>query len=222
MLEPLFPWAESIGLRMDETARTGFENFATDLYIYNEGKNLTRVPPEDAWHRHFADSLLFQDLFPQGAKVADLGTGPGLPAWPLARARPDLKVTAVDSNGKMLDFLRRHTLPNLTIVQVRAEEWPMRERFDVVTGRAVAPLAAQLELSAPLCRIGGKVLSLRTPNDDPQSVPYDRLGLRLESLEDRAIPTGELRRCLVFLKSGRTDPIYPRRWAEIKARPLAL
>ncbi|RYG36199.1 hypothetical protein EON81_10460 [bacterium] len=217
MLEPLFDWAKEVGLNLDEAA---FRAFNDDLYAYNEGKNLTRVAREDAWNRHYADSLLFQDLFPHGASVADLGTGPGLPAWPLACARPDLSLTAVDSNGKMLDFLRRHPLPNLTIVQKRAEEWIIGEKFDVVTGRALAPLALQLELSAPLCHVGGRVLPLRTPNDDPEISAYATLALRLESIVDRTTPGGDPRRCPVYVKTGRTDRIYPRRWAEMKSNPL--
>lgn len=220
MLEPLFAWASSIGLPMDEAAQADFEAFAADLYAYNREKNLTRIPEGEAWHRHFADSLLFQDLIPMGASIADLGSGPGFPAWPLARVRPDLKVTAVDSNGKMLDFLRRHPLPNLTVVQARAEEWPMREKFDVVTGRAVAPLAIQLELSAPLCRIGGLVLPLRTPGDAPRAVPYQKLGLELERVEDRPTPGGDPRRCPVYKKTKGTDAFYPRRWSEMKSYPL--
>lgn len=220
MLGPLFAWASSIGLPMDEATQADFEAFATDLYAYNREKNLTRIPEGEAWHRHFADSLLFQDLIPTGASVADLGSGPGFPAWPLARARPDLKVTAVDSNGKMLDFLRRHPLPNLTVVQTRAEEWPMREKFDAVTGRAVAPLAIQLELSAALCRMGGLVLPLRTPSDDPNAVPHQKLGLELDRVVDRLTPGGDPRRCPVYKKTRGTDARYPRRWAEIKLHPL--
>ncbi|RYG41070.1 hypothetical protein EON79_21455 [bacterium] len=216
-LAPLFGWAESIGLTLDGKA---FQEFTDDLYSYNEGKNLTRVLPDDAWHRHFADSLLFQDLFPEGAEVVDLGTGPGLPAWPLASARPDLKVTAVDSNGKMLDFLRRHPLPNLIIHQIRAEEWGVRDAFDIVTGRALAPLGVQLELSAAMCRVGGKVLPMRTPKDDPGYVPYEKLSLKLESVVDRTTPGGEARRCPIYLKTERTDYKYPRKWAEMKKHPL--
>ena len=72
----------------------------------------------------------------------------------------------------MLGFLASQPLPNLEIVQGRAEEWEAREAFDVVTGRALAPLAIQLELSAGLARIGGAVIPMRT--ERPSAPPSTR------------------------------------------------
>src|ERR1041384_4679794 len=134
------------GLELTPEQVAQFEAFEAKLYEANAVMNLTRVPREECWLRHFVDSLLFQDLIPLNARVLDIGTGPGFPAWPLACARPDLQVTALDSNGKMLGFLRSQPLPNLEVVQERAEEWGAFERFGVVTGRALAPLPVQIEL----------------------------------------------------------------------------
>lgn len=183
--------------------------------------NLTRVPREEAWLRHFVDSLLFQDLVPPGAELLDIGTGPGFPAWPLACARPDLRVTALDSNGKMLGFLRSQPLPNLTIAQARAEEWGVREAYDVVTGRAVAPLPLQLELSAPPLRVGGKLILMRTPTDDLQAPRWETLGLRPNGLHARILPGTDVERVFPqFIKVRPTLERYPRRWAEMRAKPL--
>ena len=183
--------------------------------------NLTRVPREEAWLRHFVDSLLFQDLVPQGARVLDIGTGPGFPAWPLACVRPDLQLVALDSSGKMLRFLESQPLDNLEIVQARAEEWGVREAFDVVTGRALAPLPLQLELSAPPLRVGGKLLPMRTPADDLQSPYWDVLGLRPAGRHVRYLPDTDVTRVFPeFFKEPPTAAIYPRRWAEMKLRPL--
>src|ERR1041384_3584956 len=129
------------GLELTPEQVAQFEAFEAKLYEANAVMNLTRVPREECWLRHFVDSLLFQDLIPDRASVLDIGTGPGFPAWPLACARPDLQLTAMDSSGKMLGFLQRQGLPNLETIQIRAEEWGVRDRFDVVTGRAVAPLS---------------------------------------------------------------------------------
>lgn len=184
--------------------------------------NLTRVPKDESWIRHFADSLLFESVFTEGSQVLDIGTGPGFPAWPLACARPDLKVTAIDSSGKMLGFLEKTPLPNLNLVQVRAEEWDMREQFDFVTGRALAPLPVQLELSAPLCRIGGFVTPMRTPSDQVILNSVDLLGLRLEAVKSRQLPDSTTERVMpLYKKVAPANKIYPRRWAEIKKNPLA-
>ncbi|RYG69749.1 16S rRNA (guanine(527)-N(7))-methyltransferase RsmG, partial [bacterium] len=79
-----------------------FETFEADLYEANEVMNLTRVPREECWLRHFLDSLLIAPWLPGEGSLLDIGSGPGFPAWPLALARPELQVTALDSSGKML------------------------------------------------------------------------------------------------------------------------
>ncbi len=211
----------SWGLALSSAQIASFEAFHAALYEANEVKNLTRVPAEAAYSRHFLDSLLYQDLIPQNAKVLDIGTGPGFPAWPLACARPDLHLTAVDSNGKMLDFLRSQALINLEVVQVRVEEWGIREAFDVVTGRAVAPLSAQLEISATPAKVGGLVLPMRTLADDLDTFEPGVLGLQLEDVIQRNLPGEEATRLFpIYRKVKPTSQKYPRRWAELKRKPL--
>lgn len=213
-------WAERQGIPFTEGRLDAISAFLDALYEANQVMNLTRVKPEEAWLRHVADSLLFHDLIPVGATVLDIGTGPGFPAWPLALARPDLRVTALDSSGKMLGFLRPQALENLEVVEARAEEWGVRDRFDFVTGRAVAPLPIQLEISAPPCRLKGTVVPMRTTNDDLEA-KVGGLGLVLERTEVRELPGTEIRRVFpIFRKIKPTGAKYPRRWVEIKAKPV--
>jgi 16S rRNA (guanine527-N7)-methyltransferase len=215
--------ATNLGLPLTEGQLDAFAAFQDALYKTNEVMNLTRVPREEAWIRHFLDSLLFQSLIPVGASVLDIGTGPGFPAWPLACARPDLKVTALDSNGKMLGFLQQHLLPNLQVVNARAEEWGVREKFDVVTGRALAPLAIQLELSAQPCKVHGLVIPMRTPADEQAMISVDEELLSLQERERLRVDlpgTDTVRLFPVYEKLARTPRNYPRRWPEIKAKPL--
>jgi 16S rRNA (guanine527-N7)-methyltransferase len=195
--------------------------FEEALYRANEVTNLTRVPREEFAVRHIADSLMIAEIIPTGAKVLDLGTGAGFPAWPLALQRPDLHVVAVDSNRKVLSVLESQPLPNLEVVCARAEELGRYEEFDFVTGRAVAPLPIQLEISAPFCKVGGLVVPMRGVNDDPESADYRSLGLKLLTTERRELPgTDVIRLFPIYLKAAQTPPKYPRRWAEIKSRPL--
>jgi len=95
--------------------------------------------------RHLLDSLAVLP-FVRGQTLADLGSGAGLPGIPLAIARPGLKVTLVDSNGKKARFLREAAralpLPNVKVEQVRVEE--LQGRFDCITARAFASLADML------------------------------------------------------------------------------
>jgi 16S rRNA (guanine527-N7)-methyltransferase len=220
-LEKLPAWAVAAGLPLSPDQITQFKIFEENLYEANQVMNLTRVPREECWTRHFADSLLFQDAFPLGASVLDIGTGPGFPAWPLACARPDLTVTALDSNRKMLGFLKSQPLANLTVVEGRAEEWPSRNQFDCVTGRAVAPLPAQLEISVAACKLGGRVMPMRTPSDDLNAPDLKTMGLQLEEIYARQLPDSDAGRILPVYKKVRATPAnLPRRWAEIKTNPL--
>jgi 16S rRNA (guanine527-N7)-methyltransferase len=198
-----------------------FSVFEADLYDRNQVMNLTRVPKEECGVRHFLDSLLLSPLIGDGQRVVDIGTGPGFPAWPLACARPDLSVTAIDSSGKMLGFLARHPLPNLEIVNDRAESWGRREKFDVATGRAVAPLGIQLELSAPVVRLGGLVIPMRTPNDVFELESLKGLGLELVSIERQVLPGTDIERVFpIYKKIAATPRKYPRDWATIRKKPL--
>jgi 16S rRNA (guanine527-N7)-methyltransferase len=122
----------------------------------------------------------------------------------------------------MLGFLSKNLLPNLHITQVRAEEWTLRESFDVVTGRAVAPLGVQLELSAGLCKIGGAILPMRTPADRPETErDASVLGLSLETIEERTLPGTDIVRVFpIYRKVSATPGRFPRTWAEIRRQAI--
>lgn len=208
-----------LGLVADDYVLSLFEQFEEDLYRSNESMNLTRVPREECWLRHFLDSVLWHELIPECSALLDIGCGPGFPCWPLACIRSDLKAIGLDSSGKMLGFLRSHLLPNLAAVEERAEEWGVREEFDVVTGRALSPLPIQLEISAAPCKVGGRVIPMRSANDRDAIAAFDPapFGLRLIDVVEKELPVLEaLRLFPVYEKVRETPAKYPRRWADIK------
>ncbi|MBS1716017.1 MAG: 16S rRNA (guanine(527)-N(7))-methyltransferase RsmG [Armatimonadetes bacterium] len=223
-LSPFLEPSRRLGLVLTEDRLESLKAFGTALYERNEVVNLTRVPFEQCAVRHFLDSVLIFRLLPSGARVLDIGCGPGFPSWPLALVRPDLSVTALDSWRKGLDFLREHPLPNLEVMEGRAEELGRQESYDVVTGRAFAPFAVQAECSAAWLKVGGAFVPFRTPVErgTAESFRGEGLGLQLETVEASSLPDGAGERLFpVFRKVSRTDRKYPRRWAEMKSRPLA-
>lgn len=116
------------------------------------------------WERHVLNCVGVQELIPQGAQVADVGSGAGLPGLVIAIARPDLQLTLVEPMLRRVTWLETVRddlgLENVTIVRSRAEQVTDLE-VDVVTSRAVARLDTLSQWSLPLLRSGGRMLALK-------------------------------------------------------------
>lgn len=221
MLPTLRALCRELGYDLNEAQERALIRFRQRLYEVNVERNLTRVPFQECEQRHFAESVMLMDLLPKGCQVLDLGTGPGFPAYPLAVVRPDLEITAVDSNGKMIGFLQEFELDNLNCQQVRVEDTQWSENFDVVTGRAVAPLAIQLEISAQACRVGGRVIPYRSSLENLEVAEAGKLGLRLTGVIKRNVNPDEADRAFpIYEKVSRTPREFPRAWGAIKRQPL--
>ncbi|NBX66721.1 MAG: 16S rRNA (guanine(527)-N(7))-methyltransferase RsmG [Proteobacteria bacterium] len=109
---------------------------------------------DDAWNRHFEDSLQLVDLIPQSAtSLIDIGSGAGFPGLVLALARPDLAVHLVESDQKKGTFLlnvsRETGAKNVNLHDQRIESVLPNLCGDVVTARALASLPLLLTLSRP-------------------------------------------------------------------------
>lgn len=139
--------------------------FAADLAEHGERLGLIG-PSESArlWSRHVVNSGLLMPFLPAGARVADVGSGAGLPGLVLAAARPDLEMVLIEPMERrtawLADEASRLGLQNVVVERTRAEDAP-RARFDVVTARAVGALATLLPLVAPLARPGGLLALLK-------------------------------------------------------------
>jgi 16S rRNA (guanine527-N7)-methyltransferase len=117
------------------------------------------------WERHILNCGVVGELLADGAELCDVGSGAGLPGIVLALARPDLQVTLLEPLlrrtlflDEVIDLLE---LDNVTVLRGRAEEFAGKRRFDVVTSRAVAPLAKLAGWSLPLLRSGGEMVALK-------------------------------------------------------------
>ena len=194
----------------------------------NEKYNLTAITEHDeVWQKHFADSILGAVAIPQNATLCDIGSGAGFPALPLKIARPDVKVTLVDSLAKRINFVTM-LCDKIGVagkfVHSRAEDFAKThsECFDVATARAVAPLPILLEYTAQIVKLGGIVLAYKTDLSevDEGKNASKILGLKLEKHFAFTLPNGSNRCLLVYRKIAHTPKIYPRGQNKPRKMPL--
>lgn len=120
------------------------------------------------WERHILNCAVLSEVVPEGAIVADIGSGAGLPGIPLAIARPDATVILVEPLLRRTTFLDEVVadlgLANVRVVRGRAEDKAIRKdvgAVDVVTSRAVAPLGKLAGWSLPFVKSGGRMIAMK-------------------------------------------------------------
>ena len=174
---------------------------------------------------HVADSLSGLELEPirDAERIADLGSGAGLPGLVLAAALPDARVDLIESTERRCEFLRdaieAMRLANAAVICERSEDWASREgreAYDAVTARAVGRLATLAELASPLLREGGVLAAWKGARDPVEERVAARAADRLAmgSLEIRSVqpyPASRDRHIHLLRKNGPTPNGLPRR-----------
>ena len=139
-------------------------------HLATSGVERGLIGPREApriWERHVLNCAVVAGLVPDGARLVDVGSGAGLPGIPLALARPDARIVLVEPLARRVDWLCEVIADLGVAVEVergRAEEDVVRRRWegaDVVTSRAVAPLARLAGWCLPLLRPGGQMLAVK-------------------------------------------------------------
>lgn len=188
--------------------------------------------PAEVLARHLADSLVALELTEvrDAAKIADLGSGAGLPGLVLAVALPAAEVSLVESQAAKCAFIAslaaKLELTNIRVVCARAEEWPEGlEGHDLVATRALAAQPVVLEYAAPLLELGGRLVEWRgrrQPQEElAASVAAAELGLsRIEVRRVEPFAGATDRHLHVFEKAAKTPEEFPRRAGLARKRPL--
>jgi 16S rRNA (guanine527-N7)-methyltransferase len=193
--------------------------------------------PADAWRVHVADSLTGLALEPlaEARRIADVGSGAGLPGLVLATALPDARVDLIESIGRKCDFARaaieRTGIEGAKVVCERSEDWARqappaggREAYDAVAARAVGRLATLAELASPLLPEGGALVAWKGRRDPDEEAELSRASEALAMAPRQVLEVGESagyenRHLYVVRKSGRTPENLPRRPGVAKKRP---
>lgn len=206
--------------------------YARLLLEYNEKFNLTAITDaEGILYKHYIDSLEGLSALAGCRKIADIGTGAGLPAFPLKLFMPDAEFVLIDSLNKRIGFLEeviKHLgLEKISFKHTRIEdagrEAGYRACFDAVTARAVAELNTLLEYAVPLLKVGGRLVAYKGSNVKEEVLNAKRalIELRCEITDIRQFDIAGAQRCILTVtkKSGTPDK-YPRGGNKARISPI--
>lgn len=221
-------------ITLDEPAVERLCTYDKLLVEWNKRMNLTAlISPEDVTLKHFTDSLLLLRYteIKKGARVIDVGTGAGFPGLVLKIARPDIRLTLLDSLQKRLVFLddvcKAMDLSDVELVHSRAEDGSrteLRDSFDIAVSRAVASMRTLCEYDMPYVKVGGRFIAMKG-KDAAQELTdavsaISILGGKLIKKHDFILGSAGERSIIEIEKIAPTPGVYPRKSKQIKNKPL--
>ena len=223
---------KKININITDDKMKKLEEYYHILVEENQKYNLTAITEESqVYLKHFYDSLCIVKIINlDNQYLLDIGTGAGFPGMVLKIVFPDLKVDLLDSTNKKCQFLQmiidKLELTNINVINARAEEYAKenREKYDIVTSRAVAPLKHLLEYSIPTLKVNGNFVSLKANIDEEITNInnyYQKLFLSKEEIIKYQLPYElSLRTLYKVTKNKKTPIIYPRMYSQIKKKDI--
>ena len=226
---------ENFKFKFNEIQITQLETYYNLLVEWNEKMNLTAITDaQGVAVKHFADSvsvLNYVDI-PHNSSIIDVGTGAGFPGVVLKIARPDIKLTLLDSLNKRLFFLQ-NVLGEINLsadlIHSRAEDGGrdknLRESFDYAVSRAVANMNVLSEFCLPYVHVGGSFLAFKGRGAESEisaaKSAIKTLGGKIAETYNFALPFDGGERAIVQIqKIAETPNKYPRNAGKIKSSPL--
>jgi 16S rRNA (guanine527-N7)-methyltransferase len=223
------------GIQSDERIMSYFKKYMSELISWNNKINITSITDEkEIVLKHFLDSLSSSKFIPfKNQKILDMGTGAGFPGLPLKIIFPDLDITFLDSSNKKMNVLRAICI-SLGIekyeiiadnIEKLARDLDYREKYDIVTCRALSSLNSLIEYGIPFLKEKGVLVIYKGPNIEEEvdnSInALDKLHAKILEKHEIILPLSDYRRTiLVVEKVWKTPEEYPRKIGIPKKRPL--
>ena len=215
---------KKLGITPTEKQLNQLDKYYELLIQYNSVMNLTGITEKkQVYLKHFYDSLSQENL-------CDVGTGAGFPGIVLKIFYPNLKITLLDSLNKRIEFLniviKNLELNNIEAIHCRAEEYALqnREKYDVVTSRAVTKLNILSELSIPMVKVNKYFIPLKanlTEELEESKDALKKLNSKIIKIEHFLLPIEESNRTILKIqKLIPTPKLFPRKYSVIKKKPL--
>ena len=221
-----------LNITIDNNKLNMLEKYYNLLIEENNKYNLTSITnKEDVYLKHFYDSITISKIIDlDNESLLDIGTGAGFPGIVLKIIYPNLKVTLLDSTLKKCNFLNlvitKLNLKDITVINERAEIYSknVREKYDVVTSRAVAPLKHLLEYSIPTLKVNGYYIAMKSDISKELigiNKYEDKLNIKeIDRISFTLPKENSLRTLIKYQKLNVTNLIYPRKYNEIKKKSL--
>ena len=224
---------KKLGIEINNIQLEQLNKYYELLIEWNKVMNLTGiVEEEEVYLKHFYDSLTLYKVINLNniENLCDVGTGAGFPGIVLKILFPTLKITLIDSLQKRINFLneviKSLDLKDIEAIHFRIEEYAIngRDKFDLVTARAVAPLNILSEYCLPLVKENGYFIAMKGNALEEINNSRNALNLlnsHIERIEEFTLPIEESQRTLIKVKkTDKTSKKYPRKYNEIKKNPL--
>ncbi len=197
---------EAMGLELGVADRARLAAYLELIAKWNRVHNLTAVrETQQMVVLHLLDSLAVLPHLEGARTILDVGTGAGLPGIPISIARPEARVTLLDSSHKKCTFLQQAktelALDNVDVVCDRVEHWHPDRRFDAVISRAFSDLADFVTQARHLVALGGRLIAMKGvyPFDEIARVPATH---RVAQILELHVPRLDAKRHLVFVEAA--------------------
>lgn len=221
---------KKLGIILTDSQLEKLNKFYELLISWNQKMNLTRITEkEDVYLKHFYDSLTISKVIDlnQDLTLCDVGSGAGFPGIVLKICFSNLKITLLDSLLKRVNYLNEIikdlNLKDIEAIHTRAEDYAKqnREKFDVVTARAVANLKILSELCIPMVKVNGSFIAMKANIEEEienSTEILKKLDSKIEKIETFYLPIEQsIRNIILIKKTNKTNNIYPRRIEKIKS-----